>query len=31
LENVCFEALIRSRTVAGAPNATTLVAVRRIE
>jgi len=29
-ENVWFEALIRSRTVAGAPNATTLVAVRRI-
>jgi hypothetical protein len=30
-ENIWFEALIRSRTVAGAPNATTLVAVRRIE
>jgi hypothetical protein len=29
-ESICFEALIRSRTVAGAPNATTLVAVRRI-
>jgi hypothetical protein len=29
-ENVWFEALIRSRTVAGAPNTTTLVAVRRI-
>ena len=29
-ENIWFEALIRSRTVAGAPNATTLVAVRRI-
>jgi hypothetical protein len=31
LENIWFEALIRSRTVAGAPNSTTLVAVRRIE
>ena len=30
LENIWFEALIRSRTVAGAPNSTTLVAVRRI-
>jgi hypothetical protein len=30
-ENTWFEALIRSRTVAGAPNSTTLVAVRRIE
>jgi hypothetical protein len=30
-ENTWFEALIRSRTVAGAPNLTTLVAVRRIE
>jgi hypothetical protein len=29
-ENIWFEALIRSRTVAGAPNSTTLVAVRRI-
>jgi hypothetical protein len=29
-ENVWFEALIRSRTVSGAPNSTTLVAVRRI-
>lgn len=29
-ENVWFEALIRSRTVSGAPNTTTLVAVRRI-
>lgn len=29
-ENTWFEALIRSRTVAGAPNSTTLVAVRRI-
>jgi hypothetical protein len=29
-ENVWFEALIRSRTVAGAPNTTNLVAVRRI-
>jgi hypothetical protein len=29
-ENIWFEALIRSRTVAGAPNTTTLVAVRRI-
>ncbi len=29
--NIWFEALIRSRTVAGAPNLTTLVAVRRIE
>jgi len=29
-ENVWFEALIRSRTVLGAPNSTTLVAVRRI-
>ena len=31
LENIWFEALIRSRTVAGAPNSTTLVAVRRIQ
>jgi hypothetical protein len=30
-ENIWFEALIRSRTVAGATNSTTLVAVRRIE
>jgi hypothetical protein len=30
-ENIWFEALIRSRTVAGAPNSTTLVAARRIE
>lgn len=30
-ENIWFEVLIRSRTVAGAPNSTTLVAVRRIE
>jgi hypothetical protein len=30
-ENAWFEALIHSRTVAGAPNSTTLVAVRRIE
>lgn len=30
-ENIWFEALIRSRTVAGAPNSTTLVVVRRIE
>src|SRR5260370_23683093 len=30
-ENIWFEALIRSRTVAGAPNSTTLVAVRPIE
>jgi hypothetical protein len=30
-ENIWFEALIRSRTVAGAPNSTTLVAVRRID
>jgi hypothetical protein len=30
LPNVWFEALIRSRTVSGAPNSTTLVAVRRI-
>jgi hypothetical protein len=29
-ENVWFEALIRSRTVAGAPNSTALVAARRI-
>src|SRR5215469_9338634 len=29
-ENIWFEALIRSRTVAGAPNTTALVAVRRI-
>lgn len=29
--NVWFEALIRSRTVSGAPNSTTLVAVRRIQ
>ena len=29
-ENIWFEALIRSRTVAGTPNTTTLVAVRRI-
>ena len=29
-ENIWFEALIRSRTVAGAPNTTTLVATRRI-
>jgi hypothetical protein len=29
-QNVWFEALIRSRTVSGAPNSTTLVAVRRI-
>jgi hypothetical protein len=29
-ENIWFEALIRSRTVAGAPNTTTLVAARRI-
>jgi hypothetical protein len=29
-ENVWFEALIRSRTVSGAPNSTTLVAVRRL-
>jgi hypothetical protein len=29
-ESIWFEALIRSRTVAGAPNSTTLVAVRRI-
>jgi hypothetical protein len=29
-ENVWFEALIRSRTVSGAPNSTTLVAIRRI-
>ena len=29
-ENIWFEALIRSRTVSGAPNTTTLVAVRRI-
>jgi hypothetical protein len=28
--NVWFEALIRSRTVSGAPNSTTLVAIRRI-
>jgi hypothetical protein len=31
LANVWFEALIRSRTVSGAPNSTTLVAVRRIQ
>jgi hypothetical protein len=30
-ESIWFEALIRSRTVAGAPNSTTLVAVRRID
>jgi hypothetical protein len=30
-QNIWFEALIRSRTVAGAPNSTTLVAVRRIK
>lgn len=30
-ENIWFEALIRSRTVAGAPNSTTLVAARRIK
>jgi hypothetical protein len=30
-QNVWFEALIRSRTVSGAPNSTTLVAVRRIQ
>lgn len=29
-ETIWFEALIRSRTVAGAPNSTTLVAARRI-
>lgn len=29
--NVWFEALIRSRTVSGAPNSATLVAVRRIQ
>jgi hypothetical protein len=29
-ENVWFEALIRSRTVSGAPNSTTLVAIRRL-
>jgi hypothetical protein len=29
-ENIWFEALIRSRTVSGAPNSTTLIAVRRI-
>jgi len=29
-DEIWFEALIRSRTVAGAPNSTTLVAVRRI-
>src|SRR5437660_5229238 len=28
--NLWFEALIRSRTVSGAPNSTTLVAIRRI-
>jgi hypothetical protein len=28
--NVWFEALIRSRTVSGAPNTTTLIAIRRI-
>jgi hypothetical protein len=30
-QSIWFEALIRSRTVSGAPNSTTLVAVRRIE
>ena len=30
-ENIWFEALIRSRTVSGAPNSTTLIAVRRIK
>jgi hypothetical protein len=30
-QNIWFEALIRSRTVSGAPNSTTLVAVRRIQ
>lgn len=30
-QSVWFEALIRSRTVSGAPNSTTLVAVRRIQ
>lgn len=30
-QNTWFEALIRSRTVSGAPNSTTLVAVRRIQ
>ena len=30
-QNVWFEALIRSRTVSGAPNSTTLVSVRRIQ
>jgi len=30
-ENVWFEALIRSRTVSGAPGSTTLVAIRRID
>jgi hypothetical protein len=30
-QNIWFEALIRSRTVSGAPNTTTLVAVRRIQ
>jgi hypothetical protein len=30
-KNIWFEALIRSRTVSGAPNSTTLVAVRRIQ
>jgi len=29
-QNIWFEALIRSRRVSGAPNSTTLVAVRRI-
>jgi len=29
--NIWFEALIRSRTVSGAPNSTTLVAVRRVQ
>ena len=29
-ENIWFEALVRSRTVAGAPDTTTLVAVRRV-
>jgi hypothetical protein len=31
VENIWFEALIHSRTVAGAPNSTTLVSVRRID
>ena len=30
-QSIWFEALIRSRTVSGAPNSATLVAVRRIE